>query len=57
MELPALISAEGNYVKNLNKSAPFHNSTFYNSVKTLLEDMKAVFVDHELGSALQIQEV
>lgn len=55
-ELPILIRETSNFVKNPDKPAFFHASTFYTSPKTYLESLKAIVVDHRTVSASKIAE-
>lgn len=52
-ELPILITVASNFVKNQGKPAPFHIPIFFTSANLLLRELKAVFFDHQICSALE----
>lgn len=46
-ELAVLIRGPSNFIKNLNKPAPFNALTIYTSAKNFLEKLKSVLVNHQ----------
>lgn len=50
-ELPILIAATENFVKNRKKPTLFYVPTVYTGTKMFLGDPWAVFVNHHMGSA------
>lgn len=55
-ELPIIIRAASNFVKNPNKVTLFHAPTFCNSVKRFQGKLRAAFVDQHTDSTLKCFE-
>lgn len=50
-DLPILIRAAGNFVKNPNKPDPVHAPIFYTNAKMYLAELSGMFVDHRIYHA------